>query len=42
MTGLGEELAWEIVSNPKNLQKLIYLKDKGGSDIEIAAEFMKI
>ncbi len=42
MTGLGEELAWEIISNPKDLQKLIYLKDKGLSDIEIAAEFMKL
>jgi len=42
MTGLGEELAWEIISNPKDLQKLIYLKDKGSSNIEIAAEFMKL
>ena len=42
MTGLGEELAWEIISNPKDLQKIIYLKDKGLSDIEIAAEFMKL
>jgi hypothetical protein len=42
ITGLGEDLAWEIVSNPKDLKKLIYLKDKGCSDIEIAAEFMKL
>lgn len=42
ITGLGEELAWEIISDPKKLQRLISLKNDGATITEISSEFMRL